>query len=86
MGHFWVSSRKKCEEQPVWHWALDLEAAKARACRELGCGTALPCFPEESFTEGLSLPWHRELELVGNEPWLASCPRVAPCEQLCSRP
>ncbi|XP_042750089.1 antigen WC1.1-like isoform X1 [Lagopus leucura] len=54
-------------------------------CRDLQCGTALPVPTASPFGEGTGAIWDRELQCVGNESRLSSCPtgtpRVQPCVQ-----
>ncbi|KAM6107534.1 LOW QUALITY PROTEIN: antigen WC1.1-like [Phoenicopterus ruber ruber] len=53
-------------------------------CRELQCGTALPITGAAHFGEGVIPSWDRELQCVGNESLLASCPRGPPRDQPCT--
>ncbi|XP_068280286.1 CD5 antigen-like [Nyctibius grandis] len=53
-------------------------------CRELQCGTALPIPGAAHFGEGVSPTWDGELQCVGNESLLASCPRGPPRDQPCT--
>ncbi|CAM9173890.1 unnamed protein product, partial [Bubo scandiacus] len=53
-------------------------------CRELQCGAALPVPAGSPFGEGVGLIWDGELQCVGNESLLASCPRGSPRDQPCT--
>ncbi|XP_068280339.1 scavenger receptor cysteine-rich domain-containing group B protein-like [Nyctibius grandis] len=53
-------------------------------CRELQCGTALHIPGAAHFGEGVSPSWDGELQCVGNESLLASCPRGPPRDQPCT--
>ncbi|XP_069735214.1 scavenger receptor cysteine-rich type 1 protein M130-like [Phaenicophaeus curvirostris] len=59
--------------------------AAAVVCRDLQCGAALPVHGAALVGEGIGAFWDRELQCVGNEPHLASCPRGSsrgqPCPQ-----
>ncbi|XP_074663832.1 scavenger receptor cysteine-rich type 1 protein M130-like isoform X1 [Strix aluco] len=54
-------------------------------CRELQCGTALPVPGGSPFGEGVGPIWDGELQCVGNESLLASCPRGSPRDQPCTQ-
>ncbi|XP_065506203.1 scavenger receptor cysteine-rich type 1 protein M130-like [Caloenas nicobarica] len=55
-------------------------------CRELKCGMALPMAGGGHFEEGAAPMWDGELQCVGNESLLSSCPkgsrRNQPCTQM----
>uniref|UniRef100_A0A8C8ALF9 SRCR domain-containing protein n=1 Tax=Otus sunia TaxID=257818 RepID=A0A8C8ALF9_9STRI len=53
-------------------------------CRELQCGGALPITGAAHFGEGVSPIWDRELQCVGNESLLVSCPKGSPRDQPCT--
>ncbi|KAK4805285.1 hypothetical protein QYF61_004850 [Mycteria americana] len=53
-------------------------------CRELQCGTALSVPGAAHFGEGAGAFWNRELQCVGNESLLISCPRGSPRDQPCT--
>ncbi|XP_067164846.1 antigen WC1.1-like [Apteryx mantelli] len=52
-----------------------LEAADV-ICRELQCGTVLSIPGAAHFGEGVGAIWDEELQCVGNESLLSSCPRM----------
>ncbi|XP_053911528.1 scavenger receptor cysteine-rich type 1 protein M130-like isoform X2 [Cuculus canorus] len=58
--------------------------AAAVVCRELRCGVVLSVHGAAHIEESIDALWDRELQCVGNESHLASCPRGPPTDQLCS--
>ncbi|XP_051499847.1 scavenger receptor cysteine-rich domain-containing protein SCART1-like [Apus apus] len=58
--------------------------AAAVVCRELQCGAALSLPGAAPFGEAVGAMWDTELQCVGNESHLASCPRGSPRDQPCS--
>ncbi|NXG14887.1 C163A protein, partial [Grallaria varia] len=58
--------------------------AAAVVCRELQCGAALAMPASAGPGEGGSAMRERELQCVGNESLLASCPRGSPRDQPCA--
>ncbi|PKK17084.1 hypothetical protein A306_00000465, partial [Columba livia] len=52
-------------------------------CRELRCGVALPVSGGGHFGEGAGLMWDGELQCVGNESLLSSCPTGSSRDQAC---
>ncbi|XP_068779182.1 antigen WC1.1-like isoform X2 [Struthio camelus] len=62
---------------------FDLKAANV-ICRELQCGTALSVPGAAPFGEGVGPIWDKELQCVGNESLLPSCPRMSLSNQTCS--
>ncbi|XP_064373796.1 scavenger receptor cysteine-rich type 1 protein M130-like [Dromaius novaehollandiae] len=53
-------------------------------CRELQCGTALSVPGGAHFGEGVGPTWNGELQCVGNESLLSSCPRMSLSNQTCT--
>ncbi|XP_051495277.1 scavenger receptor cysteine-rich domain-containing protein SCART1-like [Apus apus] len=62
---------------------FDPKAANV-VCRELQCGAALSVPMASHFGEVVGPMWDRELQCVGNESLLASCPRGSPRDQPCT--
>uniref|UniRef100_A0A8D0ENA6 SRCR domain-containing protein n=1 Tax=Strix occidentalis caurina TaxID=311401 RepID=A0A8D0ENA6_STROC len=53
-------------------------------CREFQCGAALPVPEGSHFGEGVGPIWDGELQCVGNESLLSSCPRGSSRDQPCT--
>ncbi|KAM6106954.1 scavenger receptor cysteine-rich type 1 protein M130-like [Phoenicopterus ruber ruber] len=53
-------------------------------CRDLQCGVALPIARAAHFGEGVIPSWDGELQCVGNESLLVSCPRRSPRDRACT--
>ncbi|XP_067166132.1 antigen WC1.1-like [Apteryx mantelli] len=62
---------------------FDLKAADV-ICRELQCGRALSVPGAAHFGEGVGPIWDRELQCVGNESLLSSCPWRSLSNQTCT--
>ncbi|XP_075758663.1 scavenger receptor cysteine-rich type 1 protein M130-like isoform X3 [Pelodiscus sinensis] len=62
---------------------FDLKVADV-ICTELQCGIAASVLGGAHFGEGQGLVWTEELQCVGNESLLFSCPRVSRVNQTCS--
>nr|XP_021138349.1 scavenger receptor cysteine-rich type 1 protein M130-like [Columba livia] len=54
-------------------------------CRELRCGVALPVSGGGHFGEGAGPMWDGELQCVGNESLLSSCPTGSSRDQACTQ-
>ncbi|KAM7074453.1 antigen WC1.1-like [Ciconia maguari] len=81
------SGRVEIRDGNEWKTVCDSDFGPKAAdvvCRELQCGTALSVPGAAHFGEGVSAMWDRELQCVGNEPLLISCPRGSPRDQPCT--
>ncbi|XP_074786440.1 scavenger receptor cysteine-rich type 1 protein M130-like [Athene noctua] len=81
------SGRVQIRDGDQWKTVCDSHfGAKAAdvLCRELQCGAALPVPGGSPFGEGAGSAWDGELQCVGNESLLASCPRGSRGDQPCS--
>ena len=81
------SGRVEIHDGHQWKTVCDSHFGPKAAdvvCRELQCGVALPVAGAAHFGEGMSAMWDGELQCVGNEPLLASCPRGSPRDQPCT--
>uniref|UniRef100_A0A663N8F7 SRCR domain-containing protein n=1 Tax=Athene cunicularia TaxID=194338 RepID=A0A663N8F7_ATHCN len=81
------SGRVQIRDRDQWKTVCDSQfGAKAAdvLCRELQCGAALPVPGGSPFGEGAGPTWDGELQCVGNESLLASCPRGSRRDQPCS--
>uniref|UniRef100_A0A8C3CRY5 SRCR domain-containing protein n=1 Tax=Cairina moschata TaxID=8855 RepID=A0A8C3CRY5_CAIMO len=67
----------------VCHSHFGAKAAEV-VCRDLQCGTALSVHGAAQLGEGASPVWDRELQCVGNESVLSSCPTQASRHQPCT--
>ncbi|XP_054043425.1 scavenger receptor cysteine-rich type 1 protein M130-like, partial [Rissa tridactyla] len=78
-----VEIRDRNEWKTVCDSAFGPKAADV-VCRELQCGTALSVPGAAHFGEGAGPMWDRELQCVGNESLLSSCPTGSPRDQPCT--
>ncbi|XP_010571124.1 PREDICTED: scavenger receptor cysteine-rich type 1 protein M130-like, partial [Haliaeetus leucocephalus] len=81
------SGRVEIRDGDQWKTVCDSDFSPKAAtvvCRELQCGTALSVTGAAHFGEGDGPIWDRELQCVGNESLLASCPRGSPRDEPCS--
>uniref|UniRef100_A0A663F0B6 SRCR domain-containing protein n=1 Tax=Aquila chrysaetos chrysaetos TaxID=223781 RepID=A0A663F0B6_AQUCH len=81
------SGRVEIRDGDQWKTICDSDfgpKAATMVCRELQCGTALSVAGAAHFGEGDGPIWDRELQCVGNESFLASCPRGSPRDKSCS--
>ncbi|NXJ72864.1 SRCRM protein, partial [Rostratula benghalensis] len=81
------SGRVEIRDGNQWKAVCDSDfgpKAAAVVCRELQCGTALPVPEAAHFGEGVGPMWDRELQCVGNESLLVSCPTASPRDQPCT--
>ncbi|XP_067164848.1 scavenger receptor cysteine-rich type 1 protein M130-like [Apteryx mantelli] len=81
------SGRVEIRDGDQWRTVCDshfgLEAADV-ICRELQCGTVLSIPGAAHFGEGVGAIWDEELQCVGNESLLSSCPRMSLSNQTCT--
>ncbi|XP_074738182.1 antigen WC1.1-like [Strix uralensis] len=81
------SGRVEIHDGDQWKTVCDSDFGPEAAdvvCRELQCGVALPITEAAHFGEGVSPIWDRELQCVGNESLLVSCPKGSPRDQPCT--
>ncbi|CAM9454652.1 unnamed protein product [Bubo scandiacus] len=81
------SGRVEIHDRDQWKTVCDSDFGPKAAdvvCRELQCGVALPITGAAHFGEGVSPIWDRELQCVGNESLLVSCPKGSPRDQPCT--
>ncbi|XP_068280364.1 scavenger receptor cysteine-rich type 1 protein M130-like [Nyctibius grandis] len=81
------SGRVEIHDGDRWETVCDSHFGPKAAdvlCRELQCGMALPVAEGSRFGEGVDPTWDGELQCVGNESVLASCPRGSPRDQPCT--
>uniref|UniRef100_A0A8D0G037 SRCR domain-containing protein n=1 Tax=Strix occidentalis caurina TaxID=311401 RepID=A0A8D0G037_STROC len=81
------SGRVQIHDRDQWKTVCDSHFGPKAAdvlCRELQCGAALPVPGGSPFGEGVGPIWDGELQCVGNESLLASCPRGLPRDQPCT--
>ncbi|XP_063178385.1 deleted in malignant brain tumors 1 protein-like [Chroicocephalus ridibundus] len=81
------SGRVEIHDGSQWKTVCDSDFGPKAAdvvCRELQCGTALSVPGAAHFGEGAGPMWDRELQCVGNESLLSSCPTGSPREQPCT--
>ncbi|XP_075345475.1 scavenger receptor cysteine-rich type 1 protein M130-like [Mycteria americana] len=81
------SGRVEIHDGNQWKTVCDSDFGPKAAdvvCRELQCGTALSVPGAAHFGEGAGAFWNRELQCVGNESLLISCPRGSPRDQPCT--
>ncbi|KAM6047330.1 antigen WC1.1-like isoform 1-T3 [Theristicus caerulescens] len=86
-GKSHCSGRVEIHDGDQWKTVCDSHFGPKAAdvvCRELQCGVALPVAVAAHFGEGTSPIWDGELQCVGNESVLASCPRGSPRNQPCT--
>ncbi|XP_074427291.1 scavenger receptor cysteine-rich type 1 protein M130-like [Larus michahellis] len=81
------SGRVEIRDRNEWKTVCDSDFGPKAAdvvCRELQCGTALSVPGAAHFGEGAGPMWDRELQCVGNESLLSSCPTGSPRDQPCT--
>ncbi|KAM8795479.1 scavenger receptor cysteine-rich type 1 protein M130-like [Eudromia elegans] len=81
------SGRVEIRDGDQWKTVCDSHFGVKAAdiiCRELQCGTALSIHGGAHFGEGVAPIWDKELQCVGNEPFLSSCPKRSLSNQTCS--
>ncbi|XP_074427748.1 scavenger receptor cysteine-rich type 1 protein M130-like [Larus michahellis] len=81
------SGRVEIHDRNEWKTVCDSDFGPKAAdvvCRELQCGTALSVPGAAHFGEGSGPMWDRELQCVGNESLLSSCPTGSPRDQPCT--
>ncbi|KAM6121466.1 LOW QUALITY PROTEIN: scavenger receptor cysteine-rich type 1 protein M130-like [Pterocles gutturalis] len=86
-GNSPCSGRMEIRDGNQWKTACDSDfgpKAAAVVCGELQCGAALPNLGAAHFGKGVDPIWDRELQCVGNESLLISCPRESPRDQPCT--
>lgn len=82
------SGRVEINDRDGWKSVCDSHfGAKAAdvVCRDLQCGRALPVTRASPSAEGTGPIWDRELQCVGNESTLSSCPTRTPQDQPCTQ-
>ena len=82
------SGRVEINDREGWKSVCDSHfSAKAAdvVCRDLQCGRALPVTRASPSGEGTGPIWDRELQCVGNESTLSSCPTGTPQDQPCTQ-
>ncbi|NWI17343.1 DMBT1 protein, partial [Crypturellus soui] len=87
-GNSPCSGRVEIRDADQWKTVCDSHFGVKAAdviCRDLQCGTALSIRDGAHFGEGVGPIWDGELQCVGNEPFLSSCPRRSLSNQTCSR-
>ncbi|NXQ94441.1 SRCRM protein, partial [Sagittarius serpentarius] len=81
------SGRVEIRDGDQWKTICDSDFGPKAAtvvCRDLQCGTALSVPGAAHFGEGDGPIWDRELQCVGNESLLVSCPRGSPRDKPCT--
>ncbi|NXI42706.1 C163A protein, partial [Galbula dea] len=81
------SGRVEIRDGNQWKTVCDSDFGPKAAdvvCRDLQCGRALSVSGAARFGEGVGLIWDRELQCVGSESFLVSCPRGSPRNQTCA--
>ncbi|KAM9292503.1 scavenger receptor cysteine-rich domain-containing protein SCART1-like [Morus bassanus] len=81
------SGRVEVRDGNQWKTVCDSDfgpKAAAVVCRELQCGAVLFIHGAAHFGKGDGPIWGRELQCVGDEALLASCPRGSPRDQPCT--
>ncbi|XP_064894276.1 scavenger receptor cysteine-rich type 1 protein M130-like isoform X2 [Columba livia] len=87
-GKSHCSGRVEIHDEDQWKTVCDLHFGPKAAdvvCRELQCGMALPTAGGGHFGEGAGPMWGGELQCVGNESLLSSCPKGSPRDQACTQ-
>ncbi|NXP09526.1 C163A protein, partial [Thinocorus orbignyianus] len=82
------SGRVEIRDRNEWKTVCDSDfgpKAAAVVCRDLQCGTALHVSGAAHFGKGDGAMWDRELQCVGNESLLVSCPTGSPRDQPCTQ-
>ena len=82
------SGRVEINDRKGWKSVCDSHfGAKAAdvVCRDLQCGRALSVTRASPSGEGTGPIWDRELQCVGNESTLSSCPMGTPQDQPCTQ-
>ncbi|XP_072705151.1 LOW QUALITY PROTEIN: antigen WC1.1-like [Ciconia boyciana] len=86
-GKSHCSGRVEIHDGDQWKTVCDSHFGPKAAdvvCRELQCGVALPVAGAAHFGEGVGPTWDGELQCVGNESLLISCPRGSRRDQPCT--
>ena len=86
-GNSRCSGRVEIHDGDQWKTVCDSHFGSKAAdvvCRELQCGVALPVTGAAHFGEGVGPTWDGELQCVGNESLLISCPRGSRRDQPCT--
>ncbi|KAM8795451.1 scavenger receptor cysteine-rich type 1 protein M130-like, partial [Eudromia elegans] len=81
------SGRVEIRDKGQWKTMCDSHLSPEVAeviCRDLQCGVVLSIHGGAHFGEGNGSIWDKELQCVGNEPFLSSCPRRSLSNQTCS--
>ncbi|XP_054660846.1 antigen WC1.1-like [Grus americana] len=81
------SGRVEIYDKDQWKAVCDSDFGPKAAdvvCGELQCGVALSMPGAALFGKGVGSIWDRELQCLGNESVLASCPRGSPRDQPCT--
>ncbi|NXW10321.1 C163A protein, partial [Fregetta grallaria] len=81
------SGRVEIRDGNQWKTVCDSDLGPKAAdmvCRDLQFGAALSVPGAAHFGEGVGPMWDRELQCVGNESFLFSCPRGSPRDQPCT--
>ncbi|XP_065509206.1 scavenger receptor cysteine-rich type 1 protein M130-like [Caloenas nicobarica] len=82
------SGRVEIRDGDQWKTVCDSHFGPKAAevvCRELQCGVALPVSGGGHFGEGVGPMWDGELQCVGNESLLSSCPTGPSRDQACTQ-
>ncbi|XP_065509211.1 scavenger receptor cysteine-rich type 1 protein M130-like [Caloenas nicobarica] len=82
------SGRVEIRDGDQWKTVCDSHFGPKAAevvCRELQCGLALPVSGGGHFGEGVGPMWDGELQCVGNESLLSSCPTGSSQDQACTQ-
>ncbi|XP_065509219.1 scavenger receptor cysteine-rich type 1 protein M130-like [Caloenas nicobarica] len=82
------SGRVEIRDGDQWKTVCDSHFGPKAAevlCRELQCGLALPVSGGGHFGEGVGPMWDGELQCVGNESLLSSCPTGPSWDQACTQ-
>ncbi|XP_064894636.1 scavenger receptor cysteine-rich type 1 protein M130-like [Columba livia] len=82
------SGRVEIHDGDQWKTVCDSHFGPKAAdvvCRELQCGMALPVAGGGHFAEGVGPMWDGELQCVGNESLLSSCPKGFSRDQACTQ-
>ena len=82
------SGRVEIYDKDQWKAVCDSDFGPKAAdvvCGELQCGVALSMPGAAHFGKSGGSIWDRELQCLGNESLLASCPRGSPRDQPCTQ-
>ncbi|XP_065509200.1 scavenger receptor cysteine-rich type 1 protein M130-like [Caloenas nicobarica] len=86
-GKSHCSGRVEIRDGDQWKTVCDSHFGPKAAdvvCRQLQCGVALPVSGGGHFGEGVGPMWDGELQCVGNESLLSSCPTGSSRDQACT--